>query len=121
MLKTVPIKSNRDFLKLYKKGNFYTAKYLVLYTMPNNLNINRIGITVGRKLGKSVRRNRIKRLIRENYRLIEKFVKEGMDILFVARPSETLPEFYDIKNEMEYLLKKSGLFKQEKQDCLENS
>jgi len=56
-----------------------------LYVMKNDLGINRLGITVGKKFGKSVKRNRMKRLIRENYRLYEEFVKKGYDLVFVAR------------------------------------
>jgi len=51
-----------------------------LYVMKNDLGINRLGITVGKKFGKSVKRNRMKRLIRENYRLYEEFVKKGMTL-----------------------------------------
>ena len=121
MIKTVTIKKNWEFLKMYKKGRFYVGRHIILYTMPNKQEFNRIGITASKKTGNSVRRNRIRRLIRENYRLFENFVKDGRDILFVARPSEAFPEFSDIRKEMKFLLKKLEIFDQEKWDCQKES
>lgn len=121
MIKTIPVKKNSDFIRAYKKGKFYAGRHIVLYALKNGANINRIGITVSKKFGKSVKRNRIKRLIRENYRLYEMFVKDGYDIIFVARSSETMPDFSDIRKEMKFLLKKLDIFDQEKWDCLKDS
>jgi ribonuclease P protein component len=120
MVKTVPIKKNYEFLRAYKKGKFFVGKFIILYVLTNNLNINRLGITTSKKVGKSVRRNRLRRLIRENYRFYEEFVKTGIDLIFVARSSEPLPEFSDIKKEMRFLLKKLNVFDREKWDCLKN-
>jgi ribonuclease P protein component len=118
MNKTVPITNNYEFMRVYKKGKFYVGKYIVLYVLPNKLEINRIGITASKKFGKSVKRNRIRRLIKENYRLYENFSKTGFDFVFVARSSEVMPEFISIKKEMKYLFKKLDVFDQEKWDCL---
>ena len=107
-----------SFLELYKKGKFYVGKFIILYVLINNLDINRLGITASKKIGKSVTRNRYRRLIRENYRLYENFVKSGNDFVFVARNSEILPEFLEIKKEMKFLLRKLNVFDQEKWDCL---
>lgn len=120
MVNTIPVKINRDFLRVYKKGKFYVGKYMTLYTLKNNLNINRIGITVSKKVGKSVKRNRIRRLIKENYRLYEGFIKSGYDCIFVARTVEVLPCFHDIKKEMKFLLKRQNIFDQEEWDCLKD-
>lgn len=120
MVKTVPIKKNYEFLRVYKKGKFYVGRFIILYVLGNNSGINRVGITVSKKNGKSNKRNRIKRLIRENYRLYESFVKDGFDCVFVARNQETMPDFYDIKKEMKYLMKRLSIFDQEKWDCLRN-
>jgi len=110
MKHTVPIKKNNEFLRVYKKGKFYVGKYLVLYVLKNNLDINRLGITVTRKIGKSVRRNRVKRLVRECYRYYEEKLGKGYDLVFMARESERLPEYKDILKEMKYLLKRLDIF-----------
>jgi len=120
MKNTVPLKKNSEFLRLYKKGKFYAGKNIVLYVMKNGLDIKRLGITVGKKFGKSVKRNRMKRLIRENYKYYEEFIKNGYDLVFVARTREQMPDFADIKREMNFLLKKLDVFEQEKWCCLEN-
>jgi len=117
MKKTVPLKKNHEFIKAFKKGKFFVGKYIVLYALFNSLNLNRLGISVSKKIGKSVKRNRFRRLIRESYRELEDFVKVGFDIVFVARNSETMPGLLEIKKEMKYLFKKLGIFDQEKWDC----
>lgn len=114
MKKTVSIKSNREFIRVYKKGKFYAGKYVVLYALQNGLRINRIGITASRKTGNSVKRNRIKRLIRENYRLSEEMVKTGYDLVFVVRSNDVLPDFYKIKKEINYLFRKLNIICEEK-------
>ncbi len=120
MEKTVPLTKNYEFMRLYKKGKFFVGKHMVLYVMPNKFGINRLGITVSRKFGKSVKRNRIRRLIRENYRLYEEAVKPGFDCVIVARSSEMMPEFSDVKKEMKFLMKRLEIFDQEKWDCLKS-
>ena len=119
MKKTVPLKKNHEFVRIYKKGKFYAGKYITLYILKNvyfkNINaINRLGITANKKVGKSVKRNRVKRLIRESYRFYEDFVADGFDIVFVARSNAVLPEYSDVSKEMKFLLKKLGVFDKEK-------
>ena len=81
------IKENSDFQNVMKKGKWYTSECLTVYLLENKLNSNRIGVAVGKKAGKSVVRNRIKRLIRESYRLNENNIKQGFDIIIVWRSS----------------------------------
>lgn len=113
MIFTFPIKKNKDFLRLYKKGKFFVAKYLVLYALNNNSNLNRLGVTASKKFGNSVKRNRIRRLIKESYRYYEGQLKQGFDLVFVARSCDELPNFSEIKKEMKYLLKKLEMFKED--------
>ncbi|WP_242973987.1 ribonuclease P protein component [Clostridium thermosuccinogenes] len=120
MYKTIPIKKNYEFLRIYKKGRFYVGKFIVLYVMDNNLNVRRLGITVGKKFGKSVRRNRVKRLIRENYRVYEPFLNDSCDYVFVARNTGLVPDYSDISKEMKFLFKKLGVFDREKWNCSRN-
>jgi ribonuclease P protein component len=121
MEKTVPLKKNYEFVHIYKKGKFYAGKYITLYILKsayvkNVSGINRLGITANKKVGNSVKRNRVKRLIRESYRFYEDFVAAGLDIVFVARSNEILPEYSDISKEMKFLLKKLGVFDKVKWD-----
>ena len=110
MKNTVTLKNNNEFLKIYKKGRFQAGKNVVLYVMKNRLSLNRLGITVSKKFGKSVKRNRIKRLIKENYRYYEELIKVGYDIVFVARKNDCMPDYFDIKKEIKFLFKKLDLF-----------
>jgi ribonuclease P protein component len=117
MVETIPLKKNHEFMRVYKKGRFYVGKYITLYTLQNYIDKNRLGITVSKKVGKSVKRNRIRRLVRENYRLYEDQIKKSFDIVFVVRSSVDMPGFFEIKKEMKYLLRKLNIFDQEKCDC----
>ena len=79
------LKKNADFQNVYKNGRSYANKYLVMYILENNLEKNRIGISVSKKVGNSVIRHRITRLIRESYRLQEDMFNSGLDIVVIAR------------------------------------
>jgi len=82
---TVSLKENYAFRRAYRQGVFSSDKFLVLYCRKNRLCCNRLGLTVSAKLGGAVCRNRIKRLIREAYRLHEDEFASGVDIVMVAR------------------------------------
>jgi ribonuclease P protein component len=107
---TLPLKKNSEFLRVYNKGKFYAGKIIVIHFIPNRSCTNRIGISVSKKAGNSVKRNRVRRLIKENYRLMENNIQTGFDIVFVYRNIEIIPHFKEIKNEMKYVFKKLGLF-----------
>ena len=96
-MKITTLKKNYEFNRVFKKGQFAASKYLTIYINRNNTTYNRYGITVSKKYGKSVVRNRIKRLIRENIRKIENCLKQGYDIVIVARKSEKKAEYKKIK------------------------
>lgn len=79
------LKKNRDFQVVYQQGTSYANRYLVMYVKENHLEKNRIGISVSKKVGNSVVRHRLTRLIRESYRLNEQKFRSGLDIVVVAR------------------------------------
>ncbi len=118
MKNTVSLKKNYEFQRVFKKGSFQAGKFMTLYVLENKTGMNRLGITASRKVGKSVKRNRLKRLMRENYRLMESCIKTGYDIVLVARESDVMPDFDNIKKEMKYLMKRLNLLNQENEDCL---
>ena len=79
------LKKNRDFQSVYRKGKPYGNKYLVMYLLANDLGRNRVGISVSKKVGNSVVRHRMTRLIREIFRLNKKNIRNGLDIITVVR------------------------------------
>lgn len=113
MIKTCSLTQNREFLRVYNKGKFAVTKNIVLYTLCNSLESNRLGVTVSKKVGNAVVRNRVKRLIKENYRNFEIQLYDGYDIVFVARKSERIPSFKEYKNQIKYLIKKLDLLQKD--------
>lgn len=97
------LKKSRDFQKVYNQGTSYANKYLVMYVLKNGTNCNRIGISVSKKVGNSVIRHRITRLIREGYRLQEDMFNSGLDIVVIARVSVKNASFWDVKKSLLYL------------------
>ena len=79
------LKKNSDFRRLYTKGKSAVTPYLVLYARPNRLGENRLGYTVSVKIGHAVVRNRVRRRLREIYRLNAPRLRQGYDLVLVAR------------------------------------
>ena len=92
------LKKNRDFGKVYNHKKSYANKYLVMYVKENGLNKNRVGISVSKKVGNSIVRHRITRLLRESYRLKETLFLCGFDIVVIARPSAKDIEYSKIES-----------------------
>lgn len=103
MLFSVSLKKNRDFQKVYKSGVSKANKYLVMYRLENSLNQNRIGISVSKKVGNSVIRHRITRLIRESYRLNEIKFQPGYDLIVIARPGSDKCSYHEIEKALLHL------------------
>ena len=97
------LKKNKDFQLVYKKGTSFANRYLVMYVLENQLNKNRVGISVSKKVGNSVVRHRLTRLIRESYRLNEDLFKNGFDIVVIARVNSKEAGFKEIRDSLLYL------------------
>lgn len=97
------LKTNNEFSFVYRNGKSYANKYLVMYVMANDLDKNRIGISVSKKVGNSVVRHRVTRLIRESYRLGEATFHTGYDIVVVARAGAKGKDFFEIDSAMKHL------------------
>ena len=80
MIFSESLKKNRDFQTVYKYGKSAANRYLIMYIYPNQTERNRLGISVSKKVGNSVVRHRLARLIRESYRLSETRFHSGYDI-----------------------------------------
>ena len=94
---------NKDFQIVYKNGKSYANKYLVMYVLENHREENRLGISVSKKVGNSVIRHRITRLIRESYRLNKDEFKNGYDIVVIARSSAIDKTYQEIESALLHL------------------
>jgi len=108
MIFTDSLKNNRDFVNVYTSGKSYANKYLVIYTLKNNSERNRLGISVSKKVGNSVIRHRLKRLIKESYRLHEKMFNSGLDIVVIARKGSDACDYAGIESALLHLMKLNG-------------
>ncbi len=100
---TESLKRNSDFQFVYKKGKSYANKYLIMYVIENNQETNRVGISVSKKVGNSVIRHRVKRLIKESYRLQEKIFNSGLDIVVIARNSASDISYKEVESALLHL------------------
>lgn len=104
------LKKNRDFNFVYKDGKSLANRYLVMYIKKNEKNKNRFGISVSKKVGNSVIRHRVTRLIRESVRLHDEKIEQGYDIILIARPTVKGKGFADVESAFLHLVKLHHLF-----------
>ena len=99
------IKKNYEFLNVYHHGKSYANKYLVMYVLKNDTDLVRFGITVSKKVGNSVVRHWVTRLIRESIRLNEEKFARGYDIVVIARNTAKGKKYKDIESALMHLSK----------------
>lgn len=109
MIFSQSLKKQQDFQNTYKKGTSKGNRYLVLYVLRKENKENRLGISVSKKVGNSVVRHRVTRLIRESYRLNEERFIKGIDMIFVARPSCKGISYQEMEKAILSLGEKSGI------------
>lgn len=97
------LKKNRDFQNVYKNGKSYANRYLVMYVLKNDTERNRLGISVSKKVGNSVIRHHVTRLIRESYRLQEDMFNSGLDIVVIARVTAKHASYHEIESALLHL------------------
>ena len=97
------LRNNREFQMVYNEGNSKANRYLVLYYRKNDLEYNRLGISVSKKVGNSVVRHHLTRLLRESYRLHEEMFHSGWDIVIIARASAKEVGFHHIESALMHL------------------
>ena len=97
------LKKNRDFQNVYHNGKSYANRFLVIYVLENQSDCNRIGISVSKKVGNSVIRHHVTRLIREGYRLQEDMFNSGLDIVVIARGTARDATYKQIESAIAHL------------------
>ena len=106
MQRSESLKKNQDFQKVYRNGTSKGNRYLVMYVLKNQYMKNRLGISVSKKVGNSVVRHRLTRLIRESYRLNETDFDSNLDIVVVARAAAKGKSFHEIESALLHLARK---------------
>ena len=105
MIFTDSLKSNQEFRTVYKNGRSRANSYLVVYLLENSSDRNRLGISVSKKVGNSVVRHRLKRLIKESYRLHENMFNSGLNIVVIARVGAGKADFHQIESALLHVMR----------------
>ena len=113
MKDTVSLKLNHEFRRLYSRGKSAVSPCVAVYCRRNKLGKNRLGLTVGTKVGKAVIRNRTRRRIRGAYRLHEGQFQVGYDIVVVARVRASFARYREIERQLLKTMDKLGLVRRE--------
>jgi len=112
------LKKRWEFQRAYQKGNKYWNRYFVIYVFHNHFNNLRLGITVSKKVGKSVQRNRVKRLIRESFRQLRPRIKTEYDIVVVGRTPARRLTCQEAKDGLFHLFRKAFILNNPPNDTL---
>lgn len=106
-----PICENRDFRRAYARGKSFVTPVVVVYVLKNRCHCLRIGITTSKKIGNAVQRNRSRRVIREAARSLAPKIKDGYDLVLVARTKTPFVKSTEVTKALEQQLEKAGIFK----------
>ncbi len=104
------LKKNFQFRYVYQKGKSFANRRLVMYVIKNSTGENRLGISVSKKVGKSVVRSHVTRLLRESYRSMEGQLKKGYDIVVIARVSCKDASYWEVRRDLAHLFRKHSFF-----------
>ncbi len=114
MKRETTVKENYEFRRIYNKGSSGVSPFLVVYVRPNRRKRNRLGVTVSAKLGKAVVRNRVRRRLREIYRLAQPEMKQGYDMILVARSRAVGASYRELERAYRRVCEKLGLWEKQK-------
>ena len=112
MKKTKMLKKNYEFSNIFSKGKYYSGEVIEAFIVnKNNQKFNYIGLAISSKLGHAYQRNRIKRLIRENYKSMENTILEGVSIVFLLKKRVKIENvnYYQVKEDMEKIFRKANI------------
>ena len=110
MKKKGRITKNYEYQQVFKNGSSVATRAFVLYQLRTNDSENRVGFVVSKKIGNAVTRNRVRRLMRESFRLCAGKLRRGYDLVLIARPAAAKMNFMQAAAEMEKVLQRGGLF-----------
>ena len=110
-MKIIKLKENRDFRRVYNKGKSFVCPFFVVYINKNRKEGVRLGITVGKKIGNAVMRNRCRRVIAAAFRELEGEVSGSWDIVFVARYKTGISKSTKVREIMRKQLKSAGVIR----------
>ena len=113
------LKKNRDFQNVYKKGKSYANRYFVMYVLKNGTETNRLGISVSKKVGNSVIRHHLTRLVRESYRLHEDMFNSGLDIVVIARSTAKNISYHEVESALLHLGRLQKILKKDSEKKME--
>src|SRR5690625_2177267 len=112
MKKAYRIKKNEEFQQIFKKGKSFANRQLVIYHMKNkNQSYFRVGLSVGKRIGNAVTRNRIKRYLRESFRSLQHKIIPSIDITIIARQPTKNMNYHEIRKSLIHLLTREQLLK----------
>ena len=111
MKKTKMLKKNYEFRKVLSKGKYFSGRNIEAFIKENNKNYNFLGLAISVKTAKAVKRNHIKRLIRENYKILEPEIKNGKSIVFLWKKGVDVinATFENVKNDMNFIFDKADI------------
>lgn len=108
------LKNNYEFRRLYARGKSAVTGHIAVYCRRGRRNINQLGLTVGKKVGNAVIRNRVRRRLKEIYRLHENEFRRGFDIVVVARVKSRDADYRQLETDMLRLFKKLDMIRPDK-------
>ena len=103
------LKKKKDFQAVYSRGKSYANRFLVLYVFRSNGFQGKVGFAAGKKLGNAVKRNRIKRLLRESYRMHQSEIEEGVSLLLVGRKAALAVKCQELEKAFLAVGRKAGI------------
>lgn len=109
MNKIYRLRSNMEFKKVYSGGKNYWNRNLILYVKKNNIGNTRVGYSITKKIGNSVIRNKVRRRMKEIYRLKFDGIKSGYDLIFIPKKNVVDISYKELESAMLHILKLSSL------------
>ena len=116
MDKSFRLTKNFEFKKVYEARRRWSSPFFTMYVKKNQLDKTRLGVSISKKVGKSVLRNKIKRRIKEIFRNNMEKIKKGYDVVISVKPEAANADFKSMENQLKLLLKRGHIWHAKKND-----